>query len=110
MNQILEEIKKAFPNKEDEINEYDKLSKEQGLKKAIEQLEKSKLGMKTTTSTFVYSVYALDMVIAKTLIAFYTYLISSKKPIPPLVIDANLTDKEKKLLLSLWEDEILKKT
>jgi hypothetical protein len=76
----------------------------------MEQLETSKIGMKTTTSAFVYSLYSLDMAIAKALIAFYTYLISTNKPLPPLIIDENLTDKEKKLLLALWEDTILKKT
>jgi len=110
MHQVLEEIKKAFPNKTEEIIEYDRLSKEQGLKRAIEKIEKTKTGMKTTTSEFVYAGYAIDMAIAKTLVAFYTRLISSKKPFPPLVIDATLTNKEKISIMLEWEDTILKKT
>ena len=110
MNQILEEIKKSFPNKEEYINSYDTLSKDLGLIKAIGQLEKSKKGIQTATSDFVYIAYTIDIEISKTLIALYTYLISNNKPITPLHINENLSTKEKISALKEWQDKILKKT
>lgn len=86
--ELFKELHRTFTGKENEthltINKYEKLSHDEGLKKAEEYLESSKRGQDQCRSDWAYWAYEGDITLAKILVNIFTALKRGIEDFPKL--------------------------